>query len=137
MQFEITHTINLFSRTFKRGQEALLREHLQRDGYNGKTGAEALAAFCERYERRGWVRVTGADPAPPADAIEVEPASSPDVSDYIDQRRENGGFEYDMTDSARELAAALGLDASKIAGTGKDGRVTKADVEAHAAMEAE
>jgi 2-oxoglutarate dehydrogenase E2 component (dihydrolipoamide succinyltransferase) len=39
----------------------------------------------------------------------------------------------DATDSARELAAERGIDLSTVEGTGKDGRITQADVENHEA----
>ena len=39
---------------------------------------------------------------------------------------------YDATDSAVELAAELGVDLSTVTGSGADGRITKADVEASA-----
>lgn len=37
----------------------------------------------------------------------------------------------DATDGARELAAERGIDLSEVKGSGKDGRITQADVEAH------
>jgi pyruvate/2-oxoglutarate dehydrogenase complex dihydrolipoamide acyltransferase (E2) component len=37
--------------------------------------------------------------------------------------------DIDTTGAAAELAAELGVDLATIEGTGKDGRVTKADVE--------
>ena len=43
------------------------------------------------------------------------------------------GTDAEATDEARELAAERGLDLSEIEGSGKDGRVTKKDVEAHSA----
>jgi pyruvate/2-oxoglutarate dehydrogenase complex dihydrolipoamide acyltransferase (E2) component len=41
--------------------------------------------------------------------------------------------EVDATEAARELAPERGIDLSKIQGTGAEGRVTKADVEAASA----
>ena len=38
--------------------------------------------------------------------------------------------ELDATDSAVALAAELGVDLADVEGSGKDGRITKADVEA-------
>lgn len=40
-------------------------------------------------------------------------------------------MEADATDEARTLAAEHGIDLHDVTGTGKDGRIIKADVEAH------
>jgi 2-oxoglutarate dehydrogenase E2 component (dihydrolipoamide succinyltransferase) len=53
-----------------------------------------------------------------------EPASEQELSEAVG---------VDATKEAAELAAALGLDLSQIQGSGKDGRVTKADVQAASA----
>ena len=37
--------------------------------------------------------------------------------------------EFDITDSAREMAEEAGLDLSTVAGTGKEGRILKSDVQ--------
>lgn len=42
------------------------------------------------------------------------------------------GEETEATDAAEELAAELGVDLATVEGTGKDGRVTVADVRAAA-----
>lgn len=42
-----------------------------------------------------------------------------------------GGDEIDATDGAKELADEEGVDLSQVQGTGKDGRITKEDVEDH------
>lgn len=52
------------------------------------------------------------------------------------QSEEHGEHYYediDTTGAAAELAAELGVDLSDIEGSGKDGRITKADVEKAAA----
>ena len=41
--------------------------------------------------------------------------------------------ELDATDSARELAAERGIDLADVKGSGKDGRITRSDVESHSA----
>lgn len=49
--------------------------------------------------------------------------------------QEHGSHYYEdisTTGAAAELAAELGIDLSIVEGTGKDGRITKADVEAAA-----
>lgn len=40
--------------------------------------------------------------------------------------------EVDATEGAEDLAAELGIDLATVEGTGKDGRITKGDVEAAA-----
>lgn len=47
--------------------------------------------------------------------------------------RRVGVSDSNATEGALELAASYGLDLSDVEGTGKDGRVTKADVEAYLA----
>lgn len=54
-------------------------------------------------------------------------------SDGSYRRRVSGGpSEVDATEGAEELAAELGIDLATVEGTGKDGRITKGDVEAAA-----
>ena len=58
-------------------------------------------------------------------------APSGDAS-YERQHGENYYEDIETTGAAAELAAELGVDLSSVEGTGKDGRITKADVEAAA-----
>lgn len=44
---------------------------------------------------------------------------------------ERPGKGPNATEGALELAAAYGLDITEVSGSGKNGRITKADVEAH------
>jgi len=99
-------------------QERVVRET---DGvtFNGLTSVEEA----QREEQLEQIReeapgsVTGEAASSPAEA---EKASSESSSP-------------DATDSARELAAERGIDLSDVEGSGKDGRITKDDVEAHSA----
>jgi e3 binding domain len=56
------------------------------------------------------------------------------AGDPIYKRRYGARYYEDLstTGAAAELAAELGIDLSTITGTGKNGKITKADVEAAA-----
>jgi pyruvate/2-oxoglutarate dehydrogenase complex dihydrolipoamide acyltransferase (E2) component len=69
---------------------------------------------------------------------EVEPSSSEDDGEETAGGGEDGDktngeppVAIDATDGAQELAAEFGLDLSLVTGTGKDGRILKADVESY------
>ena len=67
------------------------------------------------------------DPRPSADPRPVpDPRSAPNKAD--DEAR--------VSPIARRIAARLGVDLSKVKGTGRGGRISKEDVEAHAAGQA-
>ena len=88
------------------------------------------------YSPGNWGRVEvgqelDLEPAVAADlinsgnAISLEPAEAgPEVP------AEEPADEVDATQAAIDHAEAMGIDLAAIQGTGKDGRVTKADVEA-------
>jgi len=59
-------------------------------------------------------------------AVKVIEYASPGEFEYSDGYDPN---EVDATDAAKELAEELGIDLASVEGTGKDGRVTKEDVE--------
>jgi pyruvate/2-oxoglutarate dehydrogenase complex dihydrolipoamide acyltransferase (E2) component len=50
----------------------------------------------------------------------------------MDRHGQRRNLDVDATGGAAERAAELGVDIATVTGTGKDGRVTKADVEAAA-----
>ncbi len=64
----------------------------------------------------------GAQAAPKAQAASSAPASAPSS---------NGGVSATLSPAVRRIVAEENVDASKIHGTGRDGRVTKGDVIAH------
>lgn len=165
MQFEITGDIRLYGRTFKRGQTGLLREYIEREGFQASaegpthTGAAALESFCGKYARRGQIRLIGLedfevtlteadaafyetypgqtpgnDELPAPEAVEVEPAPS----GYTGRGRGVALSDNPIPctqgalDACDAIYDATGntVDLSLITGTGKDGRITKADVQA-------
>lgn len=62
--------------------------------------------------------------APEAEAPETAPEPEPEAAPGS-----AAADEIDITDAARELAEAHGLDLASIEGTGKDGRILKSDVD--------
>jgi pyruvate/2-oxoglutarate dehydrogenase complex dihydrolipoamide acyltransferase (E2) component len=78
----------------------------------------------ESDESKNEVREAGIDAA--AEATE-ELKENPDPNADSDEEKQ---AEVDATDSAKELAAEHEVDLSEVKGTGKDGRITKPDVEA-------
>jgi pyruvate/2-oxoglutarate dehydrogenase complex dihydrolipoamide acyltransferase (E2) component len=83
-----------------------------------------------------YERVRVSPELPPTDEVrtaeeleETEAIVEAEVEAHEAAEAEN---EVNATDAAIELADELGIDISTVAGTGHDGRVTKADVEAAA-----
>ncbi|MCG8466888.1 MAG: 50S ribosomal protein L21 [Gemmatimonadetes bacterium] len=74
-----------------------------------------------------------AAPAPesePAAQADAEPSSEPAAEAEAESAPEpEASAEINITDAARELAEAHGLDLASIEGTGKDGRILKGDVD--------
>lgn len=73
------------------------------------------------YDRDRWVVIDGVRRR--RAHVEGPPADKEGPSDT---------YEVDATEGAIELANQLGVDLAQVAGSGKDGRILKADVEAHA-----
>lgn len=65
------------------------------------------------------------------------PIGATDLENDLNGHQENRLNEIDATDSAKELADEAGVDLGDVEGTGKDGRVTKGDVEAYVAANAD
>lgn len=61
-----------------------------------------------------------------AEVLVEETEEAPTIVEAID-------IQYDATSGAKEAAAKLGIDLATVTGTGLEGRITKADVEAAAA----
>ncbi len=72
-----------------------------------------------------------AKPAPKAETPKAEPAPPPPVQTPAPQAHvtEASGDRIIASPLARRLAATLGIDLSKVTGTGPNGRIVKADVE--------
>ena len=66
-----------------------------------------------------------AAPPPPAPAVRVEPAVVPPTTAIAPNTAPQDAR---LMPAARKLAAEQGVDATKITGSGRDGRITKADV---------
>lgn len=56
---------------------------------------------------------------------------SPDARTGTDANSPDASSQPDATEGAHQLAAERGIDLSQVEGSGKDGRITQADVEAH------
>jgi len=85
---------------------------------------ETLPDGSRRRRRPDAPPAPAVDQGPPDLGLESLGAAHPPV--MIEQA------EAAATDAAAVLAAEIGIDLSEVAGTGKDGRITKADVEAAA-----
>ena len=99
------------------------------------SGAEvAVGAVLGRIDASGAAAV--AAPAPQAAAAEAPPAPAPEPAPQPESPPEadsGAAAAPPLSPAVRKLVAEHDLDPSAIAGTGKGGRLTKADVEAHLA----
>ncbi len=99
------------------------------------SGAEvAVGAVLGRIDASGAAAV--AAPAPQAAAAEAPPAPEPEPAPQPESPPEadsGAAAAPPLSPAVRKLVAEHDLDPSAIAGTGKGGRLTKADVEAHLA----
>src|SRR4051812_31611323 len=66
-----------------------------------------------------------------AEPVEALPSSSPSQKEEqsFDKLRANGDVETRLSPSVRRACRQHGIDASRIAGTGRNGRVTREDVD--------
>ncbi len=94
-------------------------------------GEDAAAAVAKGKALNDKMKAASAPAAAPA-PVEV-PAqhlvSGPMPSPVVNVARPAGNRAYRITPVAAKIAAANGLDLSKVAGSGPSGRITKADVE--------
>ncbi len=94
--------------------DGVLAEHKVAEGARGRGGCDPGPDRRRRRRRRGTHRASAS--SPPATA----PASpQPAAADHQDPQ---------LAPAARRLVKELGLDADQIPGSGKDGRIHKADV---------
>ncbi len=104
-----------------RGEKIIVYKMKRRKGYRRKQG-----------HRQGYteIRILGIDL--PAEGQEVA-AAAPDVPadepEAAPEPKAAAPASVDITDVARKLAEAHGLDLAGIEGTGKDGRILKSDVD--------
>lgn len=68
------------------------------------------------------------EPVSPNEPL-YESGALSDPREVDDSESAESADEVDATDGAREAASELGVDLSSVSGSGKDGRITKADVE--------
>jgi 2-oxoglutarate dehydrogenase E2 component (dihydrolipoamide succinyltransferase) len=87
----------------------------------------AVGAVIARVETGG---AAAAAPAPAADALPSTPVNpdGPGENVAIRDEEEGEGSHLTLSPSVRRLVLELGVDPSRIRGTGKDGRLTKDDV---------
>ena len=99
------------------------------DGTAGEIGAELGAE--ETYP--GARAADAAEEEPEADVTEPEPEREPAAAPAAgDGRARDGGERVKASPLARRLAGELGVDIAEVRGTGPDGRIVRADVEAAA-----
>ena len=110
--FTILKTVWLHNRPWKRGSEDALAEA----GFTRDQRKEQV--------KRGAIRMATVydDVTEGAEPLMGHQRSSDDAS-------ADGTSAVTATDTALALAAEHGIDLAKVAGTGKDGRITKGDVE--------
>jgi pyruvate/2-oxoglutarate dehydrogenase complex dihydrolipoamide acyltransferase (E2) component len=94
-----------------------------------ETRWEKLADGSYRRRRPDAVAVATQEPDPEDLGVEsLGAAHPPEMVEQIESEQQDA----DATEAAAELADELGVDLATVEGTGKDGRITKADVEAAA-----
>ena len=99
------------------------------DGTAGEIGAELGAE--ETYP--GARAADAAEEETEAEAAEPEPEREPAAAPAAgDGRARDGGERVKASPLARRLAGELGVDIAEVRGTGPDGRIVRADVEAAA-----
>ncbi len=99
------------------------------DGTAGEIGAELGAE--ETYP--GARAADAAEEEPEAEVAEPEPEREPAAAPAAgDGRARDGGERVKASPLARRLAGELGVDIAEVRGTGPDGRIVRADVEAAA-----
>lgn len=124
---EILKTIRLNDLVFGPGDEAAFLDCLSANDGDDLVRLRKMAG-------RGLVAIGPAEGPETADDVTVSVTPENEGSDGTDETTgesddDSTQPEYDATEAAMILAYKHGIDLSTVTGTGKDGRITKSDVE--------